>query len=197
MRPDLSSRRAWPVWGLVLTLGFGLACRPTEEQAGEKSPPATVETPAAAEPGEVILTPANLYFPDDTGHLTSETVDLPAGPTETRIIRLVEALIAGPKDTTGVLHAPLPKETTVGGVLVLDAIAYVDLRGAEGGPPPAVGSMDEQMILYSLVDTIVLNNSPAIERVVLLWNGSQRETFAGHFDTTRPLSADLQLVSGR
>ena len=197
MIPGLLYRRAWVAVGLAGTFGLGLACRPAEQKAGDKTPPATVETPAAAEPGEVVLTPANLYFPDDTGHLTPETVDLPAGPTETRIIRLVEALIAGPKDTTGVLHAPLPKETTVGGVLVLDAIAYVDLRGAEGGPPPAVGSMDEQMILYSLVDTIVLNNSPAIERVVLLWNGSQRETFAGHFDTTRPLAADRDLVSSR
>lgn len=188
---------------LVLALGLGLgllaACRPSGDGQGKPAentaPPEKQDTEATS---EVAMTPANLYFPDDTGHLTPETVQLPAGPTEIRVIRLVEALIAGPQqDKTGVLHAPLPKETTVGGVLVLDAIAYVDLRGAEGGPPPAVGSMDEQMILYSLVDTIVLNNSPAIERVVLLWNGSQRETFAGHFDTTRPLAADRDLVSSR
>lgn len=165
------------------------------KKRGEEPPPEgapLVIDPAAA----VELAAADLYFPDDTGHLSVETVQLPAGPTELRIRRLAEAVIAGPQDTTGVLHAPLPAATKVGGVLVLDGVAYLDLHAENEGQPPAVGSMDEQMILYSLVDTVVLN-TPGVERMVVLWNGSQRETFAGHFDTTRPLSADKALIANR
>ncbi len=140
------------------------------------------------------MEPVQLYFPDDTGNLSPEAGQAPASPAELRIRKLAEALIAGPQDPTGSLHAVLPKETTVGGVLVLDGVAYLDLRALNDGPPPAVGSMDEQMILYSLIDTVVLN-TPGVEKVVLLWNGSQRETFAGHYDTTRPLAADRELIA--
>ena len=39
-----------------------------------------------------------------------------------------------------------------------------------------------------------LLNVPEIESVVLLWNGRQLETFAGHLDTTLPLRSDRDLV---
>lgn len=174
----------------LLVLPLGCADKPEQRPAG------TGELVQEGGEAPVPLAPATYYYPDDTGMLSPEGGEAPASPVELRIRRLVETLIAGPQETTGVLHAPLPKETTVGGVLVLDGVAYVDLRGLNDGPPPAVGSMDEQMILYSLIDTIVLN-SPPVERVVLLWNGSQRETFAGHFDTTRPLPADSSLIVSR
>lgn len=188
----MTGSRRWMALCLPLLL-LPLGCR---EQAPEK--PAALPTAVADNSSEngAEMSPASLYFPDDTGHLSKEQIELPAGPTELRISKLVEALIAGPQDPTGVLHTVLPPETKAGGVLVLDAVAYVDLRAENGGPPPAVGSMDEQMILYSLVDTIVFNTE-GIERVVLLWNGNQRETFAGHFDTTRPLLPDPNLIAER
>lgn len=187
-------RLALPLLPFLLLLPLGCGGK-----SGDRPPQGPNSEEAAGLGGEaapVPLAPASLYFPDDAGNLSPETAQVAAEPTELRIRRLAEALIAGPQDTTGVLHAPLPKETKVGGVLVLDGVAYVDLHGENEGPPPAVGSMDEQMILYSLVDTIVLN-TPGVERVVLLWNGSQRETFAGHFDTTRPLAADRSLIATR
>ncbi len=177
---------------LALLLLLPLGCGGKDAQPENGDPGG--ETAETAGDPSVPLSAAALFFPDDSGNLSAETTQVPELPTELRIRRLAEGLIAGPQDTTGVLHAPLPKETQVGGVLVLDGIAYVDLHGKDEGPPPAVGSMDEQMILYSLVDTIVLN-TPGVERVVLLWNGSQRETFAGHFDTTRPLAADKSLIA--
>jgi hypothetical protein len=32
-------------------------------------------------------------------------------------------------------------------------------------------------------------------RVVLLWNGFQRDTFAGHLDSSRPFSPDRSLLA--
>lgn len=183
-------RALLPLLVLLLPLGCGgeSADPPPEGHPGEAA--------KSAEEESVPLSPANLYFPDDSGNLSPEGAQVAAEPAELRVRRLAEALIAGPQDPTGVLHAPLPKTTRVAGVLIFDGIAYLDLHGENEGPPPAVGSMDEQMILYSLVDTVVLN-TPGVERVVLLWNGSQRETFAGHFDTTRPLAADESLIASR
>ncbi len=41
---------------------------------------------------------------------------------------------------------------------------------------------------------MVLNVEGA-ERLVLLWNGRQPNTFAGHIDTTRPLRVHAELIS--
>jgi hypothetical protein len=47
--------------------------------------------------------------------------------------------------------------------------------------------------VYSLVNSVALN-VPAARRVALLWNGTQRQSFAGHLDTSRPLAPDPSLV---
>ena len=91
-------------------------------------------------------------------------------------------------------------------VELLDGVAYVDLRTVEVGSGtgstragdrpavflerPAMGLTEELLAVYSLVNSLTANNL-GIDRVVLMWNGEQRPTFAGHVDTTRPLMADL------
>lgn len=55
---------------------------------------------------------------------------------------------------------------------------------------PAMGATEELLAVYSLVNSLTANNL-GVDRVVLMWNGEQRPTFAGHIDTTRPLVADL------
>ena len=74
------------------------------------------------------------------------------------------------------------------------SVAYVDLRSPDHPDPPGGGSSEEIQRVYSLVNTIVLN-VPQASAVVLLWNGVQRETFAGHLDLTRPLAADRELAN--
>ncbi len=49
-------------------------------------------------------------------------------------------------------------------------------------------------MLYSLVNTVLLN-TPEANRLVVLWNGRQPETFAGHIDTARPLAARPNLIA--
>jgi hypothetical protein len=176
---------------LAASAGLGLACPGTEESQAPTATPEQVVVPKA----EIPMDRANLFFPGSGGSLVSVATDVPQGPPELRITRLVEALIRGPGSESGLFDV-LPPTTTVGGVLILDNVAYVDLRSSDGSSTPAVGSADERLILYSLIDTIVLGGAGA-DRVVLLWNGAQRETFAGHFDTTRPLGADTDLIVQR
>jgi hypothetical protein len=78
--------------------------------------------------------------------------------------------------------------------LTPEGTAYLDLRWAEHDDPPPGGSDAEMQAVYSLVDSIALN-VPEAQRVVLLWNGTQRVTFSGHLDTSRPLSPDRSLLA--
>ena len=61
-------------------------------------------------------------------------------------------------------------------------------------PPPVTGSRGELLVVYSFVNSI-LANVPEARGVVLMWNGSQRPTFAGHVDTTRPLPAERKWLA--
>ncbi len=135
----------------------------------------------------------DLYFPGDDGLLYPEPRELlPGADAEAVVTRLVEALLAGPEDP--VLLPLLPAGTTVGRVHVMDdATVFLDLEAGDGAPPPPTGSLGELLTVYGLVNSVVLNVEAA-ERVVLLWNGRQPNTFAGHVDTTRPLAARPELI---
>ncbi|MEM1177907.1 MAG: GerMN domain-containing protein [Acidobacteriota bacterium] len=52
-----------------------------------------------------------------------------------------------------------------------------------------MGSKQELLTVYSVVNTVVLG-SEEVERVVLMVDGKQPETLAGHVDLTRPLRPD-------
>lgn len=75
-----------------------------------------------------------------------------------------------------------------------------EIAAAEVAPafpdPPASGSREELLRIYSVVETVTVN-VPEVRRVVLLWNGVQRESFAGHVDTSRPLAPRDDLVAER
>ena len=108
-----------------------------------------------------------------------------------RVAALVTALIAGP-DAAG-LQPPLPKSVTVESVYLMDGEVVLDLASPEDRPPPS-GSEREMLTVFSLVNTVLLNTEGA-ERLVLLWNGQQPMTFAGHLNTARPLKANRDLVA--
>jgi len=93
------------------------------------------------------------------------------------------------------LVRPFPPEVKLGSVeLSADGTAFVDLRWPEHEDPPESGSTEEIQRVYSLVDSLALN-VPQVNRVVLLWNGTQRVTFSGHLDTSRPLLPDRTLLA--
>jgi hypothetical protein len=170
---------------LPLAVGCGRRGGGEEERGPEgTAPAATASAPA----------PVTLLFPGLDGRLGREgrTLPLPASG-EARVAALVDALLAGPESAQ--LARPFVEGVAVGEVFVdPHGIAYVDLVAPEQPDPPASGSRFEMLRVYSVVDTVLLN-TPEVRAVVLLWNGRQRATFAGHVDTGRPLGLDESLVA--
>ena len=110
-----------------------------------------------------------------------------------QLAALARALVAGPNGPG--MESPLPPGVEVRGVSLGDGgVVYVDLVSEDGAPPPASGSNEELLRVYSLVDTLVLNVAEA-RSAVLLWNGVQPLTFSGHVDLSRPLLPDSSLLA--
>ena len=162
----------------------------------EPAPPAAPPPAASAPAGETQPVELTLYFPGEDGRLYPERRELSAAPGSLGRARAVlDGLLAGPRDEA--LRAPLPSDVAIGHVVLLaDGTAVVDLRSTERELPPAHGSLGERAMIYSLVDSLLLNVE-GTRQVALLWNGVQRESFSGHLDTARPLAADTSLLAGR
>ncbi len=199
---------------LVVSAGALLAGCGSDAPDGE--PAAEVGTVA---PGEEFL--ATLCFPSDRSELRCDEYPIQAAVSaeETAAV-IVRALIAGPASRATVseeaarpegdeaLHSSLPDSVRLLELEINRGVAYVDLtveqldRDGEptaggvanpvlGRDGPPMGLQDELLAVYSVVNSLVLNDL-GVERVVFLWNGEQRPTFSGHVDTTRPLMADLE-----
>ena len=221
------NRRAWWIAAAFLVAaGAGVAARLfiwPAQQTAEPDAPASETPTAVALTEELVLQPANLYFPSLQGGLRVHQQALPEGEPVNRIRTLVEALIDGPGGVVdGDLYSPVPESTTLGsvyflrsGAVALDlrskpmesAIPSVDDPEAEEREPeqdvpppasepsrPALGTEDELLAVYSLVNTVTLNEIDGVSHVVLLWDGRQPETFAGHIDVSRPLAPDTSWV---
>ncbi|HYH44876.1 MAG TPA: GerMN domain-containing protein [Thermoanaerobaculia bacterium] len=171
------------VAGLAWWLLQGQGSRP-----GQASVPGEVAGPAA----EQVRIPVDLYFPAGDG-LRGERREIQASRApKDRIRGVVLALLAGPQSAG--LARPLPQGVELGGVgLTADGTAYVDLRWADHDEPPSGGSTAETQMVYSVVNSVT-QNVPQATRVTLLWNGTQRLTFSGHLDTSRPLLPDPALI---
>ena len=145
-----------------------------------------LETPVAGD--EAVL-----YFPGRRDKLYSERRELSAEfEGETKIRLVITELLQGP--TSDELSAVLPPELEVGGVsLDADGVLFLDLTSKSGGLR-GMGSTSELLAVYSLVNT-VLANEPDARAVVLLWNGRQHPSLAGHVDTARPLTANSGLIA--
>lgn len=156
------------------------------------TPPASGPAAAPEAPAETVE--LTLYFPGEDGRLYAERREVPSAAEPVgRARAALTALLSGPRGEG--LRAPLPAGVEIGAVtLVGDGTVVVDLRSAGHELPPASGSLGERSMVYSLVDTVLLNVDGS-KRVTLLWNGMQRESFSGHLDTARPLVADTSLIA--
>jgi hypothetical protein len=153
--------------------------------------PATA-APSPALPAEPTESwPARLYYPAANDRLLPEERLVESGDTAVaRATALLRSFLSTPPAAPRV--PPFPAAVEVGRVLLLaDGTLVADLRSTEADPP-ASGSTVELLRVYSLVHTL-LRNVPDANQVVLLWNGRQRTSFAGHVDTARPLRARPEL----
>lgn len=175
---------------LVLTLAvvtfWGLS-RVNDKDSSLIADSGTVaETAIAA--GEALL-----YFPGRGARLHAERRALAAELVgEARLKLIVELLLSGPENSE--LTRTLPSHVELRAVtLGADGILFLDLSSKEG-TLRGLGSKSELLAVYSLVDTVLLNE-PLAHSVVLLWNGRQQPSLAGHVDTTRPLTLNRDLIA--
>jgi hypothetical protein len=127
-----------------------------------------------------------LWLPAPGGLIAPTTVEIASAPEpKARIEALLRALLATtpPPPLAPLFSSEVRLVATLRGP---DATLFVDLAGAEGAEPPASGSELELQRVYSIVETVI-GNEPSVERVVLLWNGVQRQSLSGHVDTGHPL----------
>jgi hypothetical protein len=172
---------------LILIASGSWGCRGRAGPAGDRQAPGSRAAPTSA-------LPFNLYFPAADGTLRGvrRTLEVTQDPAQ-RVRVLLQALLAGPREEG--LLAPFENDTEVAATLLSPTgVVYVDLRSPGHPEPPSLGSRDELLTVYSLVNTAILN-VPEARRVVLLWNGSQLESLSGHVDTARPLRPNHGLVA--
>ncbi len=142
--------------------------------------------------GDVELHDVTLYFPGSAERLVAERRRVPAASDEELAAALIRELLAGPR--RGELYAPLPEGVALAEVHIgRTGIAYVDLATPEGAPRPSLGSQQELLAAYSLVNSLC-ESIPELAGVALLWNGRQGATFAGNLDTRRPLRPNRSLL---
>jgi hypothetical protein len=205
------SRRA-AGWVLAIALLLILATLGWWWRAGRAGGRAGRRDAAAGEAGAAASERLafDLYFPASGGGLHAERRELQVSQApKDRIRKVLEAVLAGPaaaaaapaapaapaETSASGLVRPFPPEVKLGGVeLSADGTAFIDLRWPNHDDPPESGSTEEIQRVYSLVDSVALN-VPQVTRVVLLWNGTQRITFSGHLDTSRPLLPDRTLLA--
>lgn len=162
------------------------ACSRQPDEPGEAAP-GRIEEPT-------VPFTAELYFPGGDGLLHRERHELEApADAAARVRAVVAALLAGAHDDG--LAAPWPAGVEVGKIyLAEDGVAYVELTSPGAPDPPPAGSTEELQAIYSVVNSVAFNVSE-VRKVALLWNGTQRPTFSGHLDTSRPLPPAPGLIA--
>jgi hypothetical protein len=136
---------------------------------------------------KVAMRSVNLFFESPEMQLVAERRDvaLPENPAGAIPVVMRELLKGSANSAVPRL---LPADTELRGAYLLpDGTALVDLGGptlTEGWP---VGSHQELMAVYSVVQTVTANFAEA-KRVRLLVNGSPAETLGGHIALSHSLT---------
>jgi spore germination protein GerM len=189
------SRPAFVLGGLALVL-LALVVIFFTGGVGEKvkrfvdaNVPKPPETSGAA---DAVKTVTLFFISDDDDALHKETREIAAGPTAAdEAERALAELVRGSEK--GFL-SPLPPQTKVRQVFVAkDGLATVDFS-RDIADKFAYGSSSELAAVYAVVDTLVYNFE-AIKKVVILVEGSERDTLGGHVDLSRAFLPDYSMVA--
>ncbi len=149
-------------------------------------PPETAAGPSATK--AVTL----FFISDDDDSLHKESREIAAGPTDAdEAERALAELVKGSEKG---LLSPLPPQTKVRQVFIAkDGLATVDFS-RDIVDKFAYGSSSELAAVYAVVDTLVFNFK-TIKKVVILVEGSERDTLGGHVDLSRAFFPDYSLVA--
>jgi hypothetical protein len=173
---------------LVWTVGGGL------ERVGD-APPESPE--AAVEPAissEVARIAATLFFASTDGLAlvpVLQEVSLAEGPVpQGRAI--LTAQLQNPPPPYG---SVIPEGTELRAFYVTErGDAFVDLS-FETDARQMGGTSAELLAVYAIVHAVTANLT-TIQRVQILIDGREADTWAGHVDLRRPLESDMSLVRG-
>jgi len=160
----------------------------SESVVKETSKETTVAlTPEVTEP-IVQSSDVVLYFSDDQAmYLVGEkrTIENPTA------MSIVGELVKGPlaKSSTK-LYGTLPKDLEVLDVQVKEKIAYVNLKTGL----KVEGSAGENMALYSIINTLILDKDLGITKVQFLVNGKKVDTMGGQTDVSMPFSEKNEMM---
>ena len=160
-----------------------------DEPAGEETRAPHEEEPAAG--AERTINVKLFFQAADRPGLVMEERTVPfSSDLGAQLKAVVGELVRGSKSG---LVATLPPETKVLDVFVTPrGVAYVDLsKEASLGTS---GSHDELLSVYSIVNSLTVN-FPAVKRVQILLDDRPTDTLAGHVDLSRPLTADMTLLT--
>jgi len=162
---------------------------PEDEPAAEEARPAR-EDEGAGRAERTINVKLFFQAADRPGLVMEERTVPFSSDLGTQLKAVVAELIQGSKSG---LVATLPPETKVLEVFVsAKGVAYVDLsKEASQG---TAGSHDELLSVYSIVNSLTVN-FPAVRRVQILLEDRPTDTLAGHVDLSRPLTADMTLLT--
>jgi len=149
-----------------------------------------------------IITDKNdivLYFSsEDEEYLVPEIREIKlSGPIETQTLKVIQELIKGSQaqqtqSAKGLINV-IPDGVKVNGTRLNGMGAlYIDFSRELKESHPG-GSWAEMLTIYSIVDTIT-KNFPDIKRVKILIDGREIETLAGHIDTSKPLTKNMDIV---
>lgn len=151
--------------------------------------------PQAKAPEPKATKKVTLFFPrEDNDLLWPEVREILADASLIREAEQVIAeLIKGSK--RGFLSA-LPVETKLWQLfLTRDGTAYVDFSREIMEKHPS-GSSAEILTIYAIVDSLTFNFK-TIKKVVILIDGEEKETFAGHISLEKPFLPDYSLIGKR
>ncbi|WP_298842597.1 GerMN domain-containing protein [uncultured Clostridium sp.] len=131
-----------------------------------------------------------LYFSDDQAMYFVGEKRTIVSPTAKLI---VEELVKGPatkSGSTAKAYATLPTNLQVSDVQIKENIAYVDLKAKL----TVQGSAGEQMALFSIVNTLVLDKELGIKKVQFLLAGEKVSTIGGQYDVSEPMSENKEMM---
>lgn len=175
---------------LLLAGAFVTGCNSSKAQADKPSDTATTPPPSNTDTKEPTKNSLHmkLYFPnsDATGLVSFErTVEV----KDQAVIKAMFNELAHPPSG---YEPPLPSGTTLLEATVsADGIATINLskefKANFGG-----GSTEEQMTIYSIVNT--LTTLPNVQSVQFLLEGTKHAGILGHLDTHDPIKPDESLI---